>query len=169
MILSAHKLAPQYFYKLLLSFDFHSQGGNLNPGWGPRLKNQSGINPGFNPGGNLGGPRLIPDWTLIANLGPGLTSIWVLDCQSGSQIDNPGPPRLKNQSGINQEFNLGRRHPGLKLPPPTLPKKWFLAGLRWASSTPSCWKGSWTPWPVGMETGSIKFTMHGHHWTHCDS
>jgi len=80
-------------------------GGNLNPGWGPRLKNQSGINPGFNPGGSR-----------IVNLGPRLTSVWVLDCQSGSQIDNPGPPRLKNQSGINQGFNPGRRRPGFKLP-----------------------------------------------------
>ena len=83
---------------------------------GPQIEksiwDQSGINPGFNPGGswivNLG-PRLKSIWVLDCqsgsqidvNLGPGL-SIWVPDWQSGTpQIDNSGPPRLKNQSGIN--------------------------------------------------------------------
>ena len=38
--------------------------------------------------------------------------------QSGINLGPIRDPRLKNQSGINQGFNLGRRHPGFKLPPP---------------------------------------------------
>ena len=29
-----------------------------------------------------------------------------------------------------------------------LPKKWISWGPRWACSTPSCWRGFWTPWQV---------------------
>ena len=92
---SVHNHEENNIHQTIGSVEEYSGGGNLNPGWGPRLKNQSGINPGFNPGGDLGGPRLNPDcqsgsW-IDVNLGPGL-SIWVLDCQSGSQIDvNLGP------------------------------------------------------------------------------